>query len=173
MIGGPISHLAWPLLRLARRDADIGPILRHPSAGPDYTAMTAGQLYAAVGDDGRKWAQAFAQHARKLGLPEMDLDWLTGWFANAIEVGADTKRRRFPVLGERTAADTPNFAVADARPCTCHPSEAPVPCQRQFALTDCQASARESQPGGGIASQLATTDPGVAARLGTIAEDQA
>jgi hypothetical protein len=30
-----------------------------------------------------------------------------------------------------------------ARPCTCHPSEAPVPCRKQYAFLDCiRAEAR-------------------------------
>lgn len=61
---------------------------------PDYAAMGAGELFTAVGDDAAKWAAAFAQHAVKLGYPAMDLAWLTGWFANAIEVRADHKRWR-------------------------------------------------------------------------------
>lgn len=28
------------------------------------------------------------------------------------------------------------------RRCTCHPDEAPVPCQRQYALSDCVAAAQ-------------------------------
>jgi hypothetical protein len=29
-----------------------------------------------------------------------------------------------------------------SRPCTCHPDEAPTPCQRQYALLDCHDAAR-------------------------------
>jgi hypothetical protein len=25
------------------------------------------------------------------------------------------------------------------RPCTCHPSEAPIPCQHKYALSECMA----------------------------------
>lgn len=38
------------------------------------------------------------------------------------------------------------------RPCTCHPDEAPKPCQHKYALGDCMAAAvirnimRESKP---------------------------
>jgi hypothetical protein len=35
--------------------------------------------------------------------------------------------------------------IAGARTCTCHPDEAPVPCQRQYALSEClTAEAREA-----------------------------
>ena len=29
--------------------------------------------------------------------------------------------------------------MSDTRSCTCHPDEAPKPCQKQYALTHCQA----------------------------------
>jgi hypothetical protein len=35
------------------------------------------------------------------------------------------------------------------RPCTCHPDEAPIPCQEKYALTECIAAAvasRKSEP---------------------------
>lgn len=38
------------------------------------------------------------------------------------------------------AGAAPSSAVE--RPCTCHPDEAPVPCQRQYALLDCHDAAR-------------------------------
>jgi hypothetical protein len=31
------------------------------------------------------------------------------------------------------------------RPCTCHPSEAPVPCQRQYAYSDCMSKVKEDK----------------------------
>jgi hypothetical protein len=34
---------------------------------------------------------------------------------------------------------------ADWRKCTCHSSEAPVPCQRQYALTHCKLKAAEAR----------------------------
>jgi hypothetical protein len=30
----------------------------------------------------------------------------------------------------------------DPRNCTCHPSEAPVPCERKYAFSECLAAAR-------------------------------
>ncbi len=33
----------------------------------------------------------------------------------------------------------------DTRECTCHPDDAPVPCQKQYALTHCQLEAARSQ----------------------------
>jgi len=46
-----------------------------------------------LGDDGSKWAEAFCQHARKLGH-EIDEGWMIGWFANAIEASWDARTRR-------------------------------------------------------------------------------
>jgi hypothetical protein len=44
--------------------------------------------------------------------------------------------------------DEQTEAVADTRPCTCHPADnPPVPCPRQFAVKDCRRVAvlRETQ----------------------------
>ena len=50
------------------------------------------------GADASRWASAFRQRAIKLGYSDMDEDWLSGWFANVIEMGRvahpDTKRER-------------------------------------------------------------------------------
>jgi hypothetical protein len=53
-----------------------------------------------------------------------------------------------------------------ARPCTCHPSEAPVPCRKQYAFLDCiraearaialEEAARASQP---PSHMLGSADP--------------
>lgn len=60
---------------------------------PDYTTMSYAALYAALKDDGAKWAEAFCQHAKKLGHT-LDEGWVIGWFANAIE-NSWTCRTRF------------------------------------------------------------------------------
>lgn len=41
--------------------------------------------------------------------------------------------------------DTPNLLriAEDVRACTCHPDEAPVPCQKKYAFSECRAAARE------------------------------
>ena len=49
---------------------------------------------SALGDDARKWAQAFSQSAVNLGYPPMDEGWLIAWFANAIEHSSDVRRWR-------------------------------------------------------------------------------
>jgi hypothetical protein len=67
----------------------------------DYTAMDAPGVLSACADDGHKWAAAFKQHAEKLGHIGMDEGWLIGWFCNAIEGSADTRRWR----NEATARD--------------------------------------------------------------------
>ena len=36
-------------------------------------------------------------------------------------------------------------ALEEGRSCTCHPSEAPTPCQRKYALGDCIKSALEGK----------------------------
>jgi len=51
----------------------------------DYAAMDEPELLHALGDDGRKWAEAFCQIAQTLGHGDLDVGWMTGWFANAIE----------------------------------------------------------------------------------------
>jgi hypothetical protein len=45
-----------------------------------YSAMSAGDMLHAVGDDAAKWAAAFAEQH-----PQIDKDVMIGWFANAIE----------------------------------------------------------------------------------------
>jgi hypothetical protein len=61
---------------------------------PDYTAMDGPQLLSAMGDDAAKWADAFCQHAKKLGHGDIDEGWMIGWFANAIESSHDLRMRR-------------------------------------------------------------------------------
>jgi hypothetical protein len=64
------------------------------SAEIDYTAMNGPELLSALGDRGFKWAKAFCQQAKKLGYGDIDEDWVTGWFANAIESSHDLRMRR-------------------------------------------------------------------------------
>ena len=45
-----------------------------------------------------------------------------------------------------------SLVTEQPRPCTCHPREAPKPCQRRYALGDCQKAA-----------WIATKDPGAVA----------
>jgi hypothetical protein len=45
-------------------------------------------------NDAMKWAEAFCQTWRKLGRPEVDEDWMVGWFANAIMNSLDIERGR-------------------------------------------------------------------------------
>lgn len=63
----------------------------------DYVAMQSGDLLKALGDDASKWAGAFVQYARRVrdrGDDILDEDWLTTWFANAIEHSSDVRRWR-------------------------------------------------------------------------------
>ena len=57
---------------------------------------TDGDFLARIGTDGSKWAAEFRRIAINLGYSDMDEGWLIGWFANAIEAGAD--RSRNPAL---------------------------------------------------------------------------
>ena len=54
--------------------------------------MSEGDLLAKMGTDGAKWAEEFRATAKRLGYSDMDEGWLTGWFANAIEVGREAGR---------------------------------------------------------------------------------
>lgn len=54
-------------------------------AGPDYLALKDGEIIEQCRDDASKWAAAFCQHAKHLGVGEIDEGWMIGWFANAIE----------------------------------------------------------------------------------------
>lgn len=64
----------------------------------DYTAMNGPDMLAACRDDGSKWADAFCQHAKKLGIEGIDQDWMVGWFANAIEHSHDVRTGGGPVV---------------------------------------------------------------------------
>jgi hypothetical protein len=84
-------------LRKALRRTDISgrPV-------PAYTTMTAGELVTACGDSAGRWAEAFVQHADRLGISQvvangtdhprfesMDIGWVIGWFANAMQCALD------------------------------------------------------------------------------------
>lgn len=60
---------------------------------------TNSELLARLGDDAMKWAEEFRQTAIRLGYSDMDVGWLMGWFANAIEHSHDIRMARW--LGER------------------------------------------------------------------------
>ena len=49
------------------------------------------------------------------------------------------------------------------RPCTCHPSEAPVPCQRKYAFSECMTAFVRKQQADAQANQI-KTDGQTAAR---------
>lgn len=64
----------------------------------DYTNMPATEMLFALGDDGARWAEAFCQHAKKLGYSDMDEGWVIGWFANAIEQSTVVRNRKAPTV---------------------------------------------------------------------------
>lgn len=51
--------------------------------------MSDGELLAWMGSDGRRWAIAFDVAASRGAPADEDerVEWLVGWFANAIEAG--------------------------------------------------------------------------------------
>ena len=58
----------------------------------NYTEMDGPMMLSALADDAAKWAEAFCQHARKLGHGDIDQGWMIGWFANAIEHSSAVRR---------------------------------------------------------------------------------
>jgi hypothetical protein len=60
---------------------------------PDYTKFTNGSdLLEALGDEGMKWAAAFCQTTEKVFDIKLDLMYVVGWFANAIEHSNDVRK---------------------------------------------------------------------------------
>jgi len=60
---------------------------------PDYTKFANGaDLLAALGDEGMKWAAAFCQTTEKVFDIKLELMYVVGWFANAIEHSNDVRR---------------------------------------------------------------------------------
>lgn len=52
------------------------------------------EMLRRLGDDAAKWAQEFHDTAMRLGYSDMDVGWLIGWFANAIEYSHDLRQHR-------------------------------------------------------------------------------
>ncbi len=63
----------------------------------NYTALDGPALLRVCKDDGRKWAEAFCQHV-KVHNPTLDTDYMTGWFANAIETAHDHRTGSGPIV---------------------------------------------------------------------------
>jgi len=60
---------------------------------PDYTKFNNGaDLLQALGDDGMKWAAAFCQITKKNLDIDLEVMYVQGWFANAIEHSSDVRR---------------------------------------------------------------------------------
>jgi hypothetical protein len=60
---------------------------------PDYTKFAnGGDLLDALKDDGMKWAAAFCQITKKRFDIDLDLMYVHGWMANAIEYSNDVRR---------------------------------------------------------------------------------
>jgi len=65
---------------------------------PDYLEMSGPELHATCRDDGHKWAEAFCQAAERLYGIKLDVEWVFGWFANAIEGSCDLRMGTGPVV---------------------------------------------------------------------------
>lgn len=76
-----------------------------PVVAPSWTKMPAGKLIDQCKDNGLEWAKAFCAFAAELGIRKvsgqypdldtepLDVDWVMGWFANAIEAACDHRTR--------------------------------------------------------------------------------
>lgn len=59
-----------------------------------YAHLEDWKLLEELGDDARKWAEAFCEIVRENKIDPLDVDFMTGWFANAIEHSSDTRTWR-------------------------------------------------------------------------------
>jgi hypothetical protein len=64
--------------------------------------------------------------------------------AGAGEGGSALARAVAPLAAPQQYALATDVAVP-TRPCTCHPSEAPVPCQRKYAFSECVGAAADAE----------------------------
>jgi hypothetical protein len=97
---------------------------------------------------------ADAANGASLSARERPVQALVDWFTLSVEdfdrKHPDKKEWNRDTLVEWVAArelTTPGAPLShggEPRPCTCHPDEAPVPCQRKYALSECLAAARPS-----------------------------
>jgi hypothetical protein len=88
---------------------------------PDYTKFDNGSdLLEALGDQGMKWAAAFCQITKKNLDIDLDLMYVMGWFANAIEHSSDVRKWRnqeenFPEQQDRFCNQEENFPDQEDR----------------------------------------------------------
>src|SRR5258707_15656595 len=84
--------------------------LGREASPPDYKAMQAGDMLAAMGDDARKWADAFCQLN-----PGADWGLMLGWFASSIEHSNDVRRWRREARARARGSDiVPSHSGEDA-----------------------------------------------------------
>lgn len=65
--------------------------------------------------DHQVWAKEFNETAQSLGYPEMDEEWLSVWFANAICAGRDAESRTKSAEIERLRAENERLRSALVR----------------------------------------------------------
>lgn len=113
----------------------------------DYTKMSESEMATACGDNAECWAEAFCQHADKLDIRQvgrphrhMDVGWVMGWFANAIERSdfVRSQKKFVPAATLRTDAEIKREAVS--RPTYCTFKSGPV-------TIDCDPGTENRYPG--------------------------
>ncbi len=77
-------------------------------SSPNYQDMSGATLLEVLGDDARQWAAAFCAIYEARAEQGITEEWMTTWFANAMENAWDVRTRRaqpptqihpFPDLG--------------------------------------------------------------------------
>lgn len=105
--------------------------------------MSSGDLLAHMGTDAQRWAEEWCKKAVALEMDGRDLideDWMTSWFANAIEAGRNAGMSEIigsapPIARQAEQNDeapTHLFVGYDANPNICRFCGAvkPMPCYR-------------------------------------------
>lgn len=59
-----------------------------------FMHLSDGDLLKLCGADARMWARAFCEIVRERNLDATDVEFMTGWFANAIETACDVRRKK-------------------------------------------------------------------------------
>lgn len=68
-------------------DPSWSALMKEPSVSDE-------KLLDGYGDDAARWAEAFCNVAKKIGVENLPQDWVHGWFANAIEHSTMIRRER-------------------------------------------------------------------------------
>jgi len=130
-------------------------VLKHQNnwLGEAYEALLRALLSASIADTAG--AKPVAQWQTKLREPILQSDtWI-----NVSEEGARKTIEKWSHVYEVRAlvvAATPASSVADVKPCTCHPDDnPPIPCAKQYALSECRSVADAAGASEDALSQIA------------------